>query len=214
MPVSLILIEWVIKKDRERQWERVESLTYMTILYNLCCIAYSIPRYMPIDSDIESRCKEIIKTGISNPRNEVSNAISDLAKTTKESIQRWEQDTDNLINQQKYDEYDQRNRWLCNQLIECEDDIGWFIRDIRVTLIPRVLQLSDNQEINSGLLDFENMTRDAEFLMRWQRTSENVVLDHEIFVRLLEETAKLYSLIQKMTPMSEDILANNILTIN
>lgn len=78
--ITSTVIERAIKKDREQQWEKVKSLTYMTILNNIRYMASQFPETGALDFETMDNHMEIINIDVNYPRKDVSDAIMGLAK--------------------------------------------------------------------------------------------------------------------------------------
>lgn len=84
------------------------------------------------------------------------------------------------------------------------NEIGWVLEDMRITLIPRVLQLSDDEEANLALLRFEAFSR--EFLE--DKRKMWLFSDSDIFnsvIQLLDESGRLYQVLQRKMPQKRDL---------
>ena len=84
------------------------------------------------------------------------------------------------------------------------NEIGWVLEDMRITLIPRVLQLSDDEEANLALLRFEAFSR--EFLE--DKRKMWLFSDSDIFnsvIQLLDESGRLYEILQRKMPQKRDL---------
>ena len=87
--------------------------------------------------------------------------------------------------------------WGAPPPFDCNEIIG-IIDDLRITLIPRVLQLSDDEEVNLALLRFEAFSRE------FTEDKRKAWVFSDIFnsvVRLLEESARLYEILLRKIPL-------------
>ncbi len=196
IPITLILIEWVIKRDREKQWEKVKSLTYKTILFNISYVAYKLPMEIPFYLDGSKEFRNIIEKGVLNvpdPQKEVSYAILEFAEIVRTIQNRLLKENREQLGDDKW--YD--NMYLYSEMIlKYNQETDWLLADIRLILIPRVLQLSDDQEVNSALLDFENHIRGFVYAMiEQQKSEEDLPVADLAIADLLEAIGKLYSVL-------------------
>lgn len=171
VPITLILIEWVIKRDREKQWEKVRLLTFETILFNILNAAYLLPISIPFYIENESKkFFDIILKGKPNPLDpQVRDEISEYAKTIRTIQNQLLKEERERLGEDKWDE---KMALYSEMILKYHQEVHWLLEDVRLILIPRVLQLSDDQEVNLALLDFENYIRSFEYAIIEQLRSE------------------------------------------
>ena len=107
-------------------------------------------------------------------------------------------------------EDDRRKRWSneANLLLDYYNEINWLLDDdIRTTLIPRVLQLSDDQYLNLALLRFENFSRGFEEAMKRQRRFDDFPIAAKIVPAFLVEAGTLYDVLQRKISESNTSLS-------
>jgi len=175
--ITLYIIEYAIRKDRERKWKSVELLTYLAILSNLRSIASSIipfaTLYISDDASITDYTK-VLTSPESSPKREIGFAIIEIAREIHKSYEEkmFHNETTNCI--------------TSDMLIQYYKDVQWRFEDIITALIPRVIALSDDEEVNVALLKFEHANRIFVDLT-------NAPLDTTYsLVILLKEVGKLY----------------------
>lgn len=114
--ITLVVIERAIKRDREHQWEKVKSLTYMNILNGIIYIALGIAEEVAgsiIDTDYKLYdCTYMLSSGVNSPGEYISVYISDILETTKDGCNKCKYrgslcvDFDNLDEPGYIDEFD------------------------------------------------------------------------------------------------------------
>jgi hypothetical protein len=92
--VTLVIIEHAIKKDREDQWQKVKSLTYMTIINDIRYIVTKIP----LDTGNATDCINLINGEINYPDEFTTNIIYDLAKEIEKEYSSEENSEENSEN--------------------------------------------------------------------------------------------------------------------
>jgi hypothetical protein len=201
IPITLILIEWVIKRDREKQWEKVKSVTYMSILEHITIISRSVSNYSHIEMKGEAlKNAQILERGFIEPNKKVSIAIIELSITSKRETKIW-------LNQIIY-EY---NKDLRKELMDKEanslsffyEGIKWRLDEIIATLIPRVLQLSDDKEVNLALLRFEKFCRRFNEFMENQKVLKDIPMASQAMPKFLSELGIIYDVILREIPSNE-----------
>lgn len=195
--ITLTIIERAIKTDREQQWEKVKSLTYMTILNNIRYMASQFPETYALDFETINNHMEIINIDVNYPRKEVSDEIIGLAKDIDRIYTNRKFTDDILVEAELSDEESVIRDRERGYLKHYFNEIGWILEDMRITLIPRVLQLSDDEEVNIALLRFEAFSR--EFL----EDKRTEWLFSDIFgsvIQLLDESGILYEVLQRNMP--------------
>lgn len=199
IPITLILIEWVIKSDREKQWDKVKSSTYMSILEHVTIMARSASSHSHIRMQGEElRNAQILERGFIIPKKEVAIAIIELSRTSKKETNNW-------IHQMTYGTDIQQQNELIKREAQNLDffytDIKWRIDDIISTLVPRVLQLSDDNEINLSLLRFEKFCRRFNEFMN--NKSIGIPMATKAMPKFLSELGLIYDVILSEIPLNE-----------
>lgn len=199
--ITLTVIERAIKNDREQQWEKVKSLTYMTILNNIRYVASKFPETNALDFETMNNHMEIINIDVNYPRKDVSNAILGLAKEINGIYKSRKEFLDDILVELNDEESDIREREIGYLKSYC-DEISWVLEDMRITLIPRVLQLNDDEEVNLALLRFEAFSREFLEDRRKGWIFSNIFSSA---TQLLDESGRLYEILQrKMPPQNGD----------
>lgn len=214
--ITLEIVERAIKEDRDRQWEKVKSLTYMTIINDIRYIVTTVP----LDSgDMWDRIN-LINGEINYPSKFTTNIILDIAKELQteydQIFAKHNQMLDELDEKEldRLDELDRLYRLRGDKLDENEFDklyeykkydramhslrgycksIEYLIQDMRTILIPRTLLLSTDPEVNLALTEFEAFTREFHEDLK---TPDVFSGGYEPVVQLLKELAKLYDVLQ------------------
>ncbi len=164
--VTLVVIEKALKDDRKHQSEKVRWYTYRAIIWNICLMAVEAIWETPIwhnqDDQKGKRIDtiRIIGSDIINPRKEVSDTIRKVAfsiddemKAKKRKILERREEYENK--EKLSEELNEGNRITLKHF----EKIDRTLNEIRIVLIPRALQISDNSELNRALLDFEENIR-------------------------------------------------------
>lgn len=82
---------------------------------------------------------------------------------------------------------------------------NWRFEAIRITLIPRVLQLSEDKDVFNALLKYETRIEEFEDVMRQpmgRAINRNVI---EGLTRLIESSASVYEAIRKKMPNLQEL---------
>ena len=202
--ITLTIIERAIKNDREKQWEKVKSLTYMTILNNIRYVASQFPETGALDFETINNHLIIINTDVNYPRKYVSDEIISLAKYINYIYKsRKEFSDDILVEAELSDEESVTREHEIGYLRYYCNEIAWVLEDMRITLIPRVLQLSDDEEANLALLRFEAFSREFQEDKRkmWLFSDSNIF---NSVIQLLDESGRLYEVLQRKMPQKRD----------
>jgi hypothetical protein len=201
IPITLILIEWVIKRDREKQWEKVKSATYMSILEHVTIIARSASIHCHIKMKGEAlENAQILERGLIEPNRKVPIAIIELSINSKQGLKIW-------LNQIRHES----NKELRKELMDKEatslsffyEDIKWRLDEIITTLIPRVLQLSDDKEVNLALLRFEKFCRRFNEFMNGQKVLKEFPMASQAMPKFLSELGIAYDVVLREIPSNE-----------
>jgi hypothetical protein len=190
--ITLYVIEFAIRRSNERKWNTAKLLTYLAVISNLRAISSGAIPFATslIGSDTLADCTEILNGPESKPRREIMIAIIDLYKKI---------DNYYKIHMLRYGETFAPE--VYEFLISYYDNILWRLEDITITLIPRVIELSDDEDVNVELLNFEHASRVFADIMRLQRDSNIVNIPFATYslAVLLKETGILYDvLLQRM----------------
>ena len=189
--ITLVVIELAIRKDRERKWKRVKLITYTTILNNLRNIANEAASYAFLvvgncDDQFIKEYARILSSEGNKPRKEVSIAIIEMAIIITTYYKNIKEEHNNL---------DEKK--MVKSLTDYYHKEHWRLDDIMVTLSPRILELSDDEEANLALLRFENANRIFEDMMELQQKSEldsDPVATYALAI-LLKEAGILYDIL-------------------
>jgi len=196
--ITLTVIERVIKKDREQQWEKVKSLTYMAILNNIRYMASQFPETDTIDFETINNHIDIINTDVNYPRKDVSDEIIKLAEDLNKIYKNRNEFSDDILIEAELSDTESATRYHESESLKHYfNEIGWILEDMRITLIPRVLQLSDDEEVNLALLRFEAFSR--EFLED-KRTGWFFSDIFSSAIQLLGESGRLYEVLERKIP--------------
>ena len=210
--IVLNIIEVSSRRERERRWESVKLVVYSQILDKLRLIGYHVCRttFMfrlePHDVDRE----RIEKHGMY-----CDEAVSVLRSLASSISSNYEFLFDIIdISMDRLNKNDPMEQPV-QDLIKCFDNIGHEIYEYKIALVPRVLALSDDVEVNLELLRFEDactiLFYREDFLKRYDsfRIGEdnrqkyiglgNNFVDPAFMslADLLNSTADLYELIQR-----------------
>lgn len=201
IPITLILIEWVIGKDREKQWEKVKSVTYMSILEHVTIIARSASMHSHLEMKGEAlEFAQILENGFINPKEEVSIAIIELARISKKETKNW------ISFMMKEADAESRKKFSQSEsqsLGFFYEDAKWRLDEMRHILIPRVLQLSDDKEVNLALLRFEKFCRRFNEFMKTQTVLNEIPSASNAMPKFLIELGIIYDVILKEIPTSD-----------
>ena len=142
--ITLTIVQRAIKEDRNRQWQGVKLRTYLVILGHLSNIALSFHLYHTQfrgtkDSD---NCIDILRRSTYDPKEEVSKAMMDFADIAKA----------------KHSPEESFDKKVTTRLVMFYDSMNMLVNDLNLILIPRVLQLSDNDEMHKTLSDLEYLS--------------------------------------------------------
>jgi hypothetical protein len=110
IPITLILIDWVIIKERERQWKKIKIFTYLNILENMCLIAWEILIYFPDIKETREIYWKILRTGVNEPREEVALTMIEIAKFIEDNQKNWLRFMMNNRGKYDYDMYEMLQR--------------------------------------------------------------------------------------------------------
>jgi hypothetical protein len=182
--ITLTIVDVVIKADRRQQWEKVKSLTYEEIIDDLIDLALFLPssigsRWMCFNYEVD--ISKATDKGIAASGKEVSDVIIKMAKAMKNEVNPRDLPLEKSTIKEIRTEY---------------DILKWHIYEMRIILIPRVLQLSEDQEVNAALLRFEKDVRIFENrLFFYELEIKKTLLDAETIIDLLEAVGNLYEII-------------------
>ena len=196
IPITLILIEWVVIKERKKQWEKIKVLTYLNILEHMSFIAWEILFYFPDIKRTREIYWKILSTGVKEPRAEVALTMIEIAKFIKSNQENWIKRQE--MNHSKF--YEENRRNAATGLVDYDNRINFRLMDTKNTLIPRVLQLSDNEEVNLALIKF------AAFCSFYEREMVDYRVDPKFpwatptIARLIMEAGVVYDYVQRDIP--------------
>jgi hypothetical protein len=195
--VTLTLVDLVIKADRGQQWKKVKSLTYETIMGDLIILATLLPSCFGsarMTFDYTIVFGEAINKGFTKSGKEISDVIFKMAKAMNNEV--GPEDIEEGWDEVFLSKWQEPLEESTIEVLRINYDLmKWSIQEMRNILIPRVLQLSDDQEVNAALLHFE---RDAAFfeheLMMNNLGKKDILVDAETIINLLKRIGKLYEL--------------------
>jgi hypothetical protein len=173
----------------------------MSILEHVTIIARSATMRSHVDMKGEAlRNAQIVENGFINPKKEVSIAIIELSRIGKKETKIW-----------IYQMMHGPNVELSNELIQNEsqslgffyDDIKWRLAEMMSILIPRVLQLSDDKEVNLALLRFEKFCRRFNEFMNTQKNVKGIPMATKAMPEFLSELGLIYDVILREIPLNE-----------
>jgi len=209
--IVLKIIEVSSRRERERRWESVKLAVYSQILDKLRLIGYHVCR--------TSFMFWLESEDIDRERIEIQGMYGYEAISVLMLLARDVRDNYNFLfdiirlNRDKPNKSDPMKQPV-EDLIECFDNISHEIDEYKVALVPRVLALSDDVEVNLALLRFEDVYTilfyRRDFLKRYEPSfgednSRKYIVLGENFVdpafislaSLLDSAASLYELIQR-----------------
>ncbi|MHB8117516.1 MAG: hypothetical protein ACYDHX_02120 [Methanothrix sp.] len=152
--IVLKIIEVSSRRERERRWESVKFVVYSQILDKLRLIGYHVCRttfmFRLESQDIDRERIEIYGMY----RDEAISVLRSLASSIRDN-HKFLFDIINISmdHLSKNDPMEQP----VQDLIECFDNIRHEINEYKIALVPRVLALSDDVEVNLALLRFEDV---------------------------------------------------------
>ena len=188
--VTLEVIERAIREDRERQWQKIKSLTYMNIINN---IRYIVTR-VPLDTGNAIDCINLINGEINYPAEFTTNIILDLAKELRAEygFNDDDKDIDDMSDEElRESEGKEKN------LHAFYKSIIYLIEDIKTNLIPRTLLLSSDSEVNLALTRFDAFIRDFQEEIKY---SWDLPETSNLIALLLDELASVYDVLQRKMP--------------
>jgi hypothetical protein len=198
--ITLTIVDFVIKADRGQQWEKVKSLTYEAIMSNLMGIALFLPSCFGSERmilDYEFIFLDAIGDGIVTDGNVVSDTIIKMAKAMENKVEPRDIE----------DGWDRvfLSKWQIplekSTIKELQTNYAFLkshIQEMRIILIPRVLRLSEDQEVNAALLRFEKYASLFESqLLRNGLEKKEILLDAETIISLLEVIGNLYEIMKR-----------------
>jgi len=203
--ITLEIVEHAIREDRNQQWMKVKSLTYMTIINDIRYIVVDAP----VDSDEMMIRVNLINGDINYPSEFTTNIIKDIAKDMRIEYKQANDRLDELYDQYGFDEDKLKELdefLMMDTRIKSYESyckmVDYLIQDLRINLIPRTLLLSSDQDINLALTKFEAFYREYQQDLRMGFDfSDNYT--HPA-VRLVEELSDLYDTLQKNMPSGEE----------
>jgi hypothetical protein len=199
--ITLTIVDCVIKADRVQQWRKVKNLTYFAIMRHLIALAVLLPACFGSDRkwtfEYEAAIGRAIDKGLTTSRKEVSDVMLKMAKAMKNEVEprdveegwgevflsKWQKP----LEKSTIEELERH----CSYMKRC-------IQEMRNILIPRVLRLSDDQEVNEVLLRFEMVASNFESqLMMIELQKIMTLVEAEKIINLLEESGNLYEILAR-----------------
>jgi hypothetical protein len=169
--VAILLVDRFTESQRQKRWERVRVLTHNAIAHHLSNIILELHNHFPLTNHNK------VLTTIEN--NEASYQFSKLQIT-------------NIVEQIRQPIL--MRQIPAESIREYFNSIKWDISQIRLDLMPRVIQSSDNQELIDILIEFDDIVQDLQ---------NNVIIKKHIaepavynnFLLLLEKIKDIYQLL-------------------
>jgi len=162
--ITLEVIEKALKADREERTSAIRGLTLKSLLYNVCSIVYNSPLAVSgaikdLDSKLLNECTEKIRCGALDPRDEVAESILALADMIDLGQKSRQQFLSDLSKTQGAEKPLQTEREFdVFTIAYYYQDINFRINRIREILIPRIIELIDDRELELALLKFEEIS--------------------------------------------------------
>ena len=197
--ITLTIVDSVIKADRVQQWRKIKYLTYFAIMRALMAFAVLLPTCFGSDGkwtfEYETAIGRAIDKGITTSRKEVADLMLKMAKAMKNEVE--PRDVEKGWGEVFLSKWQKPlEKSTIEDLERHYDYLRWCIQEMRNTLIPRVLQLSDDQEVNATLLRFELVASQFESRLIQNKLQRKEILEEEeIIINLLEESGKLYEIL-------------------
>lgn len=145
--VTLVIVEQVINKDREHQWKNVKLLTYNSILAQIRGLVAATNSAHLVGIDINKINDDSGK--------EMAISIVEIARKMRRnyrySLWNWY--------------YNRMQDRICREYDMLElfyNDTRYILDTLQYILIPRVLELSNNKEINERLVNFDSAIQQFE----------------------------------------------------
>lgn len=160
--ITLEIIQREIRRDRDSQWEKVEKLTYADIVFHLSFMSYKIADFLRLSEGVPIPMEsfKILSHSISQFEERTPNAIAEIMKEANKFYHQHQVTPTDTTKQTKEDEFN-THEWRLKvggrlkRLILYYEEIDRSLNDIRIILIPRVLQLSNDQEVNEALIQLD-----------------------------------------------------------
>jgi|SRR5579864_4877113 len=171
IPVAIWIIDSYLKHTARRRWSRVDILTYRAIAAHLCDSAVEILIGIDVLNDL--RPMPDIQEGRDKPDPKTIEGLSALAKLLRA--------TPNPANND-----------LSDKAIECYKASKWDLDQLCDSLLPRVIEYSDEQDLIDALIVLDGV----------RRTLHNSMIGHEQVVtggvfchlpELVEASAQVYT---------------------
>jgi hypothetical protein len=194
--ITLFVVNLALKEDRNQNWVVVKSYTYSIILWHICltaCLSLLVMRPLS-DSIFTMEGVRIVGGGHLYPKKEVANALLDISDLLRVDYVLRERHDDA---RRAHGEQIAQDQEIKRGLTLFYNISNWRFETIRMTLIPRVLQLSDDKDVFNALLKYETKIEEFEDVMR-QSTGRMIIgSDIEGLARLIESSAPVYETIRK-----------------
>jgi hypothetical protein len=200
--ITLVVVKSALKEDRTRQWISVRSYTYSIILWHICLIACFSPLIMRESRPTLDQI-QIIGHGHLYPGEDVTKALSRLPGLLKEDHISRERD-DDARRVRGEDVLTIHSRDIAG-LTQFYNMCTWRFEAIRITLIPRVLQLSDDRDVFNALLRYETKVEEFEDIMRQPMGASINGAVIERLANLIESSALVYEALREKTPGVQEL---------
>lgn len=203
--ITLAVIEKALKDDRAEKQLAIKGITLKSLLYNIVAIVYHAPMAVGggikyLDSKLLNEYSEEIRNGALEPKEHVVVSIFGLA----DMIGRGQKDRQQFLfdlskKQDSETALQEERRFDAFTNTYYYQDISFRINRIKESLIPRMLELIDDRELELALLKFEEISDRYSEHMRLQLQNKDYPIHSERLVELLKSLAVVYALsIKKM----------------
>lgn len=166
--VAILLVDRLTENQRKKRWARVRELTHRTIAHHLSNIILELFNHFPLPD------QQIVATIVKNrdkPSSQIINTLNIIIEQIKHLLQ--ENKISNL------------------SAIDYYNAIKWDVSQIRLDLIPRVMQSSEDQNLIDALVEFDDTTQDVQTAVVTQKQFTNSNILYHI-IPLLETIRNIY----------------------
>ena len=198
--ITLEVIENALKTDREERQRAIKGMTLKSLLNNICGIVYNSPLAVAggikyLDSKLLNQYAEEIRNGALEPGEQVVKSMFAMANMIDQGQKSRQQFLLDLSkNQDAEKSLQDERRFDAFTIAYYYQDIIFRINRIRERLIPRILELTDDRELELALLKFEEISDRYNEHMRLQLQNKDCPIHSERLVDLLKALAVVYAL--------------------
>ena len=201
--ITLGVIEKALKADGEERMSAIKGMTLKSLLRNICGIIYISPSAIGkgikyLDSKLLKEHTEKIRYGALEPKEQVAKSILVLADMIDQGQKSRKQYLSDLNKAQDEKLIREERGFDAFAITHGYQDMNFRINRIREVLIPRILELIDDRELEIALLEFEEISDGYNEHMRLQLRNNDYPIHSERLVKLLKALAKVYVLSIKM----------------